>query len=232
MQPTWLAGLLSRQFLAQICNYPLKVMISALRSNISRFLDPDELHPRERQEYGKHRQEWGNRTRVISLSIWRERIRGWLVTVFRIIPYYIISFYRWTEMQRYPDRERSPSKSRSQGHQKSPAEHPRSPGLTLQYQRHYSEVSDTESCGAERQEAAGRGGGGSDSFVHILLCRLTRTLPACKTGWRMSRRGTPGRCPSSTPGRRSMTASSGSMAVPAGLTLETQGYSKKFVAQK
>lgn len=41
MQPTWLAALVSRQFLAKICNYPLKDEIPALRSIISSFLDTD-----------------------------------------------------------------------------------------------------------------------------------------------------------------------------------------------
>merc|ERR1719466_251006 len=57
---------------------------------------------------------------------------------------------RRTERQRYPDRDRSPGQARSPGHPRSPAGHPRSPGLTPQYQRHDSEVSATESSEADR----------------------------------------------------------------------------------
>jgi len=90
-----------------------------------RYDRDDELHPRDRQEYGRHRDGWD-----------REGLGQQ--------PFDMdVEDKRRSDRQRYPDRERSPGQARSPGH-------PRSPGLTPQYQRHDSEVSATESNDADR----------------------------------------------------------------------------------
>jgi len=47
MQPTWLSALVSREYLAKICNTPLKDDSPALRSLISTFLDTDLVFPED-----------------------------------------------------------------------------------------------------------------------------------------------------------------------------------------
>ena len=136
-----------------------------------RYEREEEMHSRERVDYGRHREGW-EREGQQPFDMDGEDKRF----VIRCCANDLTVFYRRVERpsNRYNERERSPP-----GGGRSPP-HARSPGLTPQYQRHDSEVSATESNEADRDRrqqvswwwlegggcvVGGDGGGEREEFI-------------------------------------------------------------------